>query len=58
MPNPLTNNGLHAQQLGITYFKNFWTSFRIIKGTDKRESDKRDSTVDVRVSSHLKEELA
>ena len=26
-------------------FKNIWTSFRIIEGTDKRESDKQGSTV-------------
>ena len=37
--------GSRAQQLGITYFRNFWTSFQIIKGTDKQESDKRGSTV-------------
>ena len=45
-----TNNGSRAQQLGITCFKNFWTSFRIIEGTDKRESDKWGSTVATYVS--------
>ena len=39
------NNGSRAQQLGSTCFKNFWTSFRIIEGTDKWESDKWGSTV-------------
>ena len=34
-----------AQQLGITCFKNFWTSFWIIEGIDGRESNKQGSTI-------------
>ena len=37
-----TNYGSRTQQLS---FKNFWTSFRIIEGMDKQESDKWGSTV-------------
>ena len=33
-----TNDGSCAQQLGITCFKIFWTSFWIIEGTDKQGS--------------------
>ena len=38
----LTNNESRAPQLG---FNNYWTSFRIIEGTDERKLDKRGSTV-------------
>ena len=38
-----TNNGPHAQQLGINCFKNFQTPFWIIEGTDNWGSDNQGS---------------
>ena len=38
-----TNSGPQAQQLCITCFKNFQTSFRIIEGTDNWGSDNQGS---------------
>ena len=43
------NNGSRAQQLGITYFKNFRTLFWINEDMDKRGSDKQGSTVPIKV---------